>query len=618
MMDCDCRKTVNLELNKELLKVFLEDSTPKNPEAIELSDLAQFTVFNERHMKQAHKTAQQLSEEDVSRMLDALSDLKNRHPRSHYVDYLARITLFKHQDTKNMTLPPASQTLPRAFFPKDQLAGKKNLLGKQADLIDLKATLDPEYKLNWWREDPGISEHHYNWHLYYPYSEPEKDRQGELFAYMHQQMLARYNFERLAVGLSPVTPFGPGIGWDKPLPQGFNPQLKGYSFRASSMSIPDSVTNGSRHIVISNMVTNGERLKIAIARNYLEDPTGKRMELTMDRLGCCVEANTGSVNKKLYGNIHNNGHVVISLVNDPDGRYNVDPGVMSRTETAAKDPVFYRWHKFIDTIFEAYRGNLPSYTKQDLKMDGIKIGSVSTTCEPDPQLGPCQNDLVNHLYTRMIEKEYTVCLGQEERAIQKTALQYIPFKYNFTVQNTTEVEAKLVFRVFLAPTRYAEEELDDRRNDFIELDRFVEVVQSGPEQTITRSSDQSSVLLPPSPKLQDIRDGNISAAGSQPPCGCGWPRNLLIPRGTSAGLKADLYVLATDWKEDAVNPRSQLSGSVSYCGKTGSSYPDKRPMGFPFDRELSFATLEKMVADVPNSSAVEVKIKFLGHDSDMF
>ena len=231
MMDCDCRKTVNVELNKELLKVFLEDSTPKNLEAIELSDLPQFTVFNERHMKQAHNTAQQLSEENVSRMLDALSDLKNCHPRSRYVDYLARIALFKHQDTKNMTLPPASQTLPRAFFPKDQLAGKKNLLGKQADLIDLKATLDPEYKLNWWREDPGISEHHYNWHLYYPYSEPEKDRQGELFAYMHQQMLARYNFERLAVGLSPVTPFGPGLGWDDPLPQGFNPQLKGYSFR---------------------------------------------------------------------------------------------------------------------------------------------------------------------------------------------------------------------------------------------------------------------------------------------------------------------------------------------------------------------------------------------------
>ena len=623
MSDCTCSKTADLELNRELLKVFLEDdeifvgdNKVRNAELTELSNIPQFTVFDEKHMKKAHATAHQLSELDVSEMIEALSDLKNRHPSSSYVDYLSRIALFKHKDTKDMTLPPPSQTIPRAFFCKEHFpTGENNLLGSAAPatLIGSKATLDPENKLDWWRQDPGLSEHHYNWHLYYPYNKPVKDRQGELFAYMHQQMLARYNSERLAVGLSPVEPYGPGIHWDDPLPEGFNPKLEDYSFRASFMSIPDSVTLGSRHILASNMDTNKERLCIAIARNHLEGPTGNRVPLTMDKLGCCVEASTGSANKELYGNLHNNGHVMISLMNDPDGRYNIDPGAMIATETAARDPVFYRWHKFIDTIFEKYRrsSNILSYTKEDLKVRGIEVDAVSIICEHDPGLGPCQDELVDQLFTRMTEKEHTIYKDRKEEVLRTTSLQHLPFTYHFKVCNTREEDATLVFRVFLAPIRYSED-LDQRRNDFVEMDRFVADIDSGAEQTITRSSEQSSVLLPPTLTLQDIRDRK--SPDSQAGCGCGWPRNLLVPRGTSAGMCADLYVLATDWKEDAVSPDAHLSGAVAYCGKRGSPYPDKRPMGFPFDREFSFGSLENMVMEVPNSAKTEVKITFLGHE----
>ena len=42
-----------------------------------------------------------------------------------------------------------------------------------------------------------------------------KDRQGELFYYMHHQMLARYDAERMAVGLSRVEPY---INWHLPIP----------------------------------------------------------------------------------------------------------------------------------------------------------------------------------------------------------------------------------------------------------------------------------------------------------------------------------------------------------------------------------------------------------------
>lgn len=56
---------------------------------------------------------------------------------------------------------------------------------------------NPESKVAFFREDIGINSHHWHWHLVYPISGPTpkyyaKDRRGELFAYMHHQVLNMY------------------------------------------------------------------------------------------------------------------------------------------------------------------------------------------------------------------------------------------------------------------------------------------------------------------------------------------------------------------------------------------------------------------------------------------
>lgn len=55
---------------------------------------------------------------------------------------------------------------------------------------------EPEHRLAYFREDLGINLHHWHWHLVYPFSGTEevvrKDRRGELFYFMHQQIVARY------------------------------------------------------------------------------------------------------------------------------------------------------------------------------------------------------------------------------------------------------------------------------------------------------------------------------------------------------------------------------------------------------------------------------------------
>lgn len=80
----------------------------------------------------------------------------------------------------------------------------RNFLKQRTPIIiprDYTATdLEEEHRLAYFREDVGINLHHWHWHLVYPFvgrpgddnSIVNKDRRGELFFYMHQQIIARY------------------------------------------------------------------------------------------------------------------------------------------------------------------------------------------------------------------------------------------------------------------------------------------------------------------------------------------------------------------------------------------------------------------------------------------
>lgn len=57
-------------------------------------------------------------------------------------------------------------------------------------------------------------------------------------------------------------------------------------------------------------------------------------------------------------------------------------------------------------------------------------------------------------------------------------------------------------------------------------------------------------------------------------CTCGWPYNLLLPRGTPEGMPFRLAVICTDWTQDRT-PGDALCGSVSFCGAL-DVYRDQR------------------------------------------
>ena len=71
------------------------------------------------------------------------------------------------------------------------------------------------------------------------------------------------------------------------------------------------------------------------------------------------------------------GHVFISYVHDPDHRHLESFGVMGDVTTAMRDPIFYRWHAFMDDVFQEHKTGLPPYTLEQLTFPGVNVVGIN-------------------------------------------------------------------------------------------------------------------------------------------------------------------------------------------------------------------------------------------------
>lgn len=74
-------------------------------------------------------------------------------------------------------------------------------------------------------------------------------------------------------------------------------------------------------------------------------------------------------------------------------------------------------------------------------------------------------------------------------------------------------------------------------------------------------------------------------------CGCGWPQHMLVPRGApesdNGGFACQLFAMVSNYDDDHIEQdlAGACTSAVAYCGIRDRQYPDKRNMGFPFDRK---------------------------------
>ncbi|CAG7837626.1 unnamed protein product, partial [Allacma fusca] len=523
---------------------------------------------------------------------------------------------------------------------------------------------NPENKLAYFREDMGVNSHHHHWHVVYAPKE-KLDRKGELFYYMHHNLVARYDAERLSNGLPRVIPLD--ITTRPIIAEAYFSKLTAenskmaYAGRQANTPVadidippdPDAGMPDLDRVNIEDMRKSKDRILEAIDSGFFikrEELEDGRLKLTqvpafpdgtssvtdpgVDILGNLMESNDFSINQKFYGDLHNDGHRIMSRVHDPRGHFKESYGAVGDLPTAMRDPAFYRWHKFIDEMFEYYKRQMKPYTEAQLIWEPIQVENISVQIKGNAAPAP------NILKTYWMQSDIDLGRGLDiRRSLSRegaiwariTHLNHEEFQYKINVINNSTTPVRGTFRIFMAPRDNEHGQrlyYIQQRLLFFEMDKFVHTVPPG-RQEVVRESTESAITIPWEQSFKDLEDQLQDGPKEIPHiavCGCGWPQHMLVPRGLPQGMFFDLFVMVTNAEEDIPegsepNPDVKCKESISFCGILNKKYPDLKPMGFPFDREPSKIKsnqadmmdkdpqhLSGFIGNKPNMKAVEIKI----------
>jgi len=432
------------------------------------------------------------------------------------------------------------------------------------------------------------------------------DRQGELFFYMHEQMLARYDAELLSNGLSRVDPFGP-TKWSQPIDEGYDPTgLAGFFRRDQDRTLGSNARTELRGLE--------QEVKDAIAQGKLDASGGMRIPIDRTNLGEAVESTVRQLrtsNPTRYSGLHNTGHVRIASLSAGGN------GVMIATTTAIRDQVFWRWHKHIDDLNAGWQdkqaaisfADAPSVVIRDgvggnaaLPWSSPDIILVETVELPKNRTPEQLESLGTQLFggavwdqafaaTSTSANGVTVKTTDQLTTSMRTAsfggktvsfLAHEPFSYFLRLENSSGAAANVTVRIFLAPEATA----TDRRA-WIEMDKFMVEVPPKTKRVVYRPDTESSVIKRPAESSPAAVTTGTPTSSEGSYCDCGWPYTLLLPRGTKTGMPYRLLVICTDGTIDQLNMPDHC-GSMSYCGSV-DRYPDARDMGYPFARPFGGA-----------------------------
>ena len=391
--------------------------------------------------------------------------------------------------------------------------------------------------LSYWREDYDFNDHHNHWHEVYPTSgvgDPVHstiDRQGELFLYMHAQMIARYNAELTSWGLDAV----PAFQYDDVLSDGYvptpsltleflpRPANRGWDepTKAIQITARDNIFGAIHDGYFVTKKVNDDGDKIGTGRLILTPENAKNW------VGVVVEAQSEAlqevcpgefIDRDLYGNLHNMGHNYFSRIgSEPDGNV----GVMSSVLVAIRDPVFWFWHRHID---EFRRVLVKKHTHS---VDEFKPEAELEMVKLVPQNSPQEEDSSGYVHIK-------TSLGSPQLELNEVnaKVDHEPYQWEITIKSTkqpppTAAEPQEVtVRLFIVPEGQQEDQ-----NAWIEMDKFTQTLCSAESTTATRSDLESAVA-------RQV-DGTMW-------CKCGWPQNMMLPVGTPEGMPFIALAMLTE------------------------------------------------------------------------
>jgi tyrosinase len=269
---------------------------------------------------------------------------------------------------------------------------------------------------------------------------------------------------------------------------------------------------------------------------------------------------------------------------------------------AMRDPIFYRWHGFVESVFKEYKNRLPGYSEADLSFPGVT--SVTATVQS-------QGGDVNTFYTYREMAKVNMDSLDSPSPGSRMSMQYLrmnhrPFTWSIVINSNLRVRAPAIVRVFMMPVNGA----DDRAT--IHMDHFFMDLNPG-ENLISRDELEAPHLSKSRWSLSQLQNSLMNGQVGWRQFswgGCGWPRHLNIPRGTEAGMAWNMVVMVSQVLPVDI-PRIggwAFHGNLawSYCGVRRGVVPDSRPLGFPTDRD--FGDIRNLVRGRDNWAVVPVTI----------
>lgn len=310
---------------------------------------APFSLWVPSHSKIAGKLITLfMSQKTIDDLISCAAYVRDRiNPQ--LFNYALSVVSLHRKDTKGLQIPTYVETFPDKFMdPRIVRKAREDVSvmpqsSRSPIVIPTEFTasdLNPEHKLWYFREDVGINLHHWHWHLVYPFDGDRqlvaKDRRGEIFYYMHQQVMARYNAERLSNNMQAVERFS---NFRAPITDGYFPKLDTLVANRAWPARPDGAmpttirrAADELSVDITQMEQSRERFIQAVTLGYATNTSNQRVPLDevtgIDTLGNMIESSILSPNREFYGNLHNQLHNLIAYSHDPDHRHLESFGVI--------------------------------------------------------------------------------------------------------------------------------------------------------------------------------------------------------------------------------------------------------------------------------------------------
>ncbi|XP_059052760.1 basic juvenile hormone-suppressible protein 2-like [Achroia grisella] len=573
--------------------------------------------------------------------------------------YALTVAVRHRPDCKGIILPPPYEIYPY-FFVRGDVIQKSYLIKMKEGLLDYKLSehygikktekdiyiidenmydtrvfLNIEDKLRYFTEDIDLNTYYYYFHVDYPFwmndevmSKVNKVRRFELTIYMYQQILARYNLERLSNGLPEVEP----LALNEPLKNGYWPWLmlhNGIEVPVRLNNVDVTTEDNVNNLLLID--TYESMIKEAIIKGYVTIDSVK-LELTtskdIETLGKIIYSDMtiqarDLTNRNMIFTSYRYLLIIMKSVLGlnalvPDSLF-VTTTVLDHYETALRDPVFYQLQKRLLDIVILFKLRLPSYTKEELGFPGVRVENVVVD-KLVTYFDDYLMDITN--VVKLTEEELKKSASDVKLMVRKQRLNHQPFKINIDVVSDKTVDS--VIRIFLGPkfdTFGRLIDLNKNRLNFVEIDSFLYKITTGKNTIVRNSVDMHNLVRDRIitrdiwKKIETVTEMKGLLVKDLKNFHTGYPSRLLLPKGQIGGMEFLLYVIVSPLKmldnineidEDVLNVNHKV---VEY---RSTVLLDKMPLGFPFDRHIlpvKFFT--------PNMKFVDIMVFHKRQVSDM-